>query len=96
MNRLFLVRLRLFGVTLALLLAFFAFDLTALAQSAQPQPTPTRAPSGSNPVKLAPTDVPIEWSLFWVFMFFAVLCVGLLFANWLVRRGTFDEPERRL
>lgn len=95
MKRLKLIWLRLVGLALAVLLGLFAFSVTALAQT-QPQPTPTRAPSGSNPTVLAPTDIPIEWSLFWVLVFFTALGVGLLFANWLVRRGTFDEPERRI
>ena len=87
---------RLTGLGLALWLALLTFDATALAQTTPVPPRPTPAPSGSNPTIVAPTDVPIEWSLFWVLMFFAVLLVGLMFANWLVRRGTFDEPERRL
>jgi hypothetical protein len=79
-----------------LLLTMWLLWLTApaaFAQQANPTPLP---PSGSNPTRVAPTDVPLDWSLFWVLMFFVTLCAGLIFANWLVRRGTFEEPERRL
>ncbi len=97
MKKVTILRLRLVGLGLAVLMALLTFNLTAFAQATTPQPQPTGRPlSGSNPVVLEPTDIPIEWSLFWVFMFFFVLCIGLLFANWLVRRGTFNEPERRI
>lgn len=102
----YLAKLRLAGLALAIGLALFAFSSLATAQTAldapvaqsnaQATPAPTRAPSGSNPTIVAPTDVPIEWSLFWALMFFVVLGLGLLFANWLVRRGTFNEPENRV
>lgn len=89
-GKLKLTWLRLTGLALAALLALATTDLTALAQTATPPP------SGSNPQLVAPTDVPVDWALLWVFVFFAALALGLLFANWLVRRGTFDEPERRI
>ncbi len=79
------------NLTLGLLtiaLALLTFSAEVFAQAA---PNPTPAPSGSNPQIKAPTDVPVEWSLFWVLMFFLALAVGLMFANWLVRRGTFDN-----
>jgi len=73
---------------LTVMLALLSFSTEAFAQTVAPT---AAAPSGSNPKIVAPTDVPVEWSLFWVLMFFLVLCVGLVFANWLVRRGTFDN-----
>jgi hypothetical protein len=81
------VRLTLSVSLLTIALAVFGFATEVFAQTAQPTP----APSGSNPTYVAPTDVPVEWSLFWVLMFFLTLAVGLIFANWLVRRGTFDN-----
>jgi hypothetical protein len=94
MKRITLARLRLTVIVLSVLVALFTVDLTAFAQAANP--TPTRPPSGSNPAKLAPTDVPVDWSLLWVLIFFVVLLAGLLFSNWLVRRGTFNEPEKQV
>lgn len=94
MKKVNFVWLRLVGLVMALLVALLTADLTAFAQTNPPQPT--KAPSGSNPTQLAPTDIPIEWSLFWVLMFFVALCIGLVFANWLVRRGTFNEPEKQI
>ena len=93
MKRINFLRLRLIGIGLTVLVALLTVDLTAFAQAATPTPRPL---SGAIPSQVAPTDVPVEWSLFWVLMFFAVLLVGLLFANWLVRRGTFNDPERQL
>jgi hypothetical protein len=93
MKRINFLWLRLISVGLMVLVALLTVDLTAFAQAATPTPKPL---SGSNPSAVAPTDVPVEWSLLWVLIFFAVLLVGLLFANWLVRRGTFNEPERQL
>ncbi len=95
MKRINLVRLRLMGLVLAVLITVLTCDLTAFAQT-NPTPRPTPRPSGSNPAPLEKTDIPVEWSLFWVFVFFAALAVGLIFANWLVRRGTFNEPEKQL
>ncbi len=94
MQKIKLIGLRIAIGSLALWLTFISLADTALAQT-PPRPTPP-PPSGSNPSVVAPTDVPVEWSLFWVFMFFFTLAMGLLFANWLVRRGTFDEPDRQL
>lgn len=82
------IRLLLTLSMLTVALAVFGFATEVFAQTAQPTPVP---PSGSNPTIKAPTDVPVEWSLFWVLMFFLALAVGLIFANWLVRRGTFDN-----
>jgi hypothetical protein len=86
------IKLTLTVSVLTIVLAVFGFAAEVFAQAA---PVPTARPSGSNPQPPAPgvysTDVPVEWSLFWVLMFFLTLAVGLLFANWLVRRGTFES-----
>ncbi len=83
------IRLTVTATMLALILGVFGFAAEVFAQAATPVPL-----SGSNPQALGPTDVPVDWSLFWVFMFFFVLCIGLFFANWLVRRGTFDNSNQ--
>jgi hypothetical protein len=83
-------------ISLALLmgsLMVFMFAESVFAQVPKPTPVP---PSGSNPQKLAPTDIPPDSALLGVLIFFAVLCVWLVAANFLVRQRTFidqiDQP----
>ncbi|MEI6044180.1 MAG: hypothetical protein WCS37_07295 [Chloroflexota bacterium] len=89
------VKLTLTLCLLTVALAVFGFAAEVFAQAATVVPAatalPTPRPSGSNPGPLAATDVPVEWSLFWVLMFFLTLAVGQMCANWLVRRGTFEN-----
>ena len=68
------------------LLSVMLFAGTALAQSPTPVP-----PSGSNPQSLAPTDIPPDMSLLGVLIFFVVLCVWQIIANFFVRSRVFSD-----
>lgn len=75
------------------LLLVLVFAETVFAQV----PKPTPPPSGSNPQKLAPTDIPPDSALLGVLIFFAFLCVWLIITNFFVRQRTFtdqiDQPS---
>ncbi|MEI7556004.1 hypothetical protein [Candidatus Chlorohelix sp.] len=70
------------AITLVML-SMFIFAGTVLAQ--------TPPPSGSNPQKLAPTDIPPDMSLLGVLIFFLVLIVWQFAANFLVRSRIFSD-----
>lgn len=87
------VQYRAISIILAIMLAVFGLTETAFAQT-PPQPTAV-PPAGSNPQFYAPTDVPIDLSLFWVLMFFVVLAVGLIASNFLTRsRFLSDQVDQ--
>jgi hypothetical protein len=70
------------------MLSMFIFAGTVLAQT----PTPTQVPpAGSNPQRLAPTDIPPDVSLLGVLIFFLVLIVWQIAANFLVRSRIFSD-----
>lgn len=77
-------------IGLTIFLAVFAFAESAFAQT-PPTPRPTPVPSGSNPVQYAPTDVPVDISLFWVLAFFTFLGVWLILANFLTRSRVLSD-----
>lgn len=83
------VQYRAISIVLAIMLAAFGVAETAFAQT-PPQPTAV-PPAGSNPQFYAPTDVPIDLSLFWMLMFFVVLAVGLIGSNFLTRSRFFSD-----
>jgi hypothetical protein len=86
------VQYRAISIVLAIMLAAFGLAETTFAQAPQPTAVP---PAGSNPQFYAPTDVPIDLSLFWMLMFFVVLAVGLIASNFLTRsRFLSDQVDQ--
>ena len=86
-----IIKIKLLVATLMFmcLLTVVGFSTNAMAQTAAPTP----APSGSNPTRLAPTDVSPDFALYCVLGFFAFLLIWLVAATFYTRAGVFEVPD---